>query len=79
MAKSPAYPHKSYTSTEARQRFPDHVQEVYGNKGIIGVTRYERMLGAIVSPEAVRLLAGEKIDPEMELRIRNAARNLIEE
>jgi hypothetical protein len=70
------------TSTEGRQRFPDIMQDVYGDKAkIVGFHRYGRGLGSAVSLEAIRMLAGhpDKVDPQTRARIRESARAILAE
>lgn len=69
------------TSTEGRQRFPEIMQDVFGEKAITGFHRYGRALGAVIPLEAVRLLAGcaHAVDPAMRKRIRATARALLKE
>lgn len=76
---TPAYPARLATATEARQNFPDLLQVAYGEKSLCGICRFSRLLAAIVPPEAVRILMGDStVDEETRIRIRNAARNLLE-
>lgn len=75
----PAYPARLYTTSEGRQVFPDILQDAFGEKAITGFHRYGRVLGAVVPMEAVMLLAGQPVDEEAGLRLRNAAQALLEE
>lgn len=69
-----------YSTTEGRQRFPDLLQTIYGEKAIIGFDRYGRALGAVVPIEAVRMLAGfSDVDDDIRRRIEKTAKSLLSE
>lgn len=50
----------TYSTTAGSQRLPGILQTVYGDKSVVGLERYGLLLGAIVPPEAVLLLAGSR-------------------
>jgi hypothetical protein len=76
----PANIARVYSTTEGRQRFPDILQEVFGEKSIAGFERYGRRLGALIPMEALLLLAGRgsMLDKETRIRIQNAASSLLD-
>lgn len=75
---TPAYEVRSMSTTEGRQRLPDVLQEIYGDKSLVVFHRYDRGIAVAVPLEAIMLLAGEAIDEAQEVRIRNATRNLLQ-
>jgi len=65
-------------TTEGRQRFPNLLQNVYGGETtLIAFHRYGRVLGALVSLDAVRMLAGENVSEPARAKITKAAQNLL--
>ncbi len=75
---TPAYEVRSLPTTDGRQRLPDVLQEIYGDKSLVVFHRYDRAIAVAVPLEAIMLLAEETIDEAQEVRIRNAARNLLQ-
>lgn len=76
---TPAYPARFCSYTEGRQVLPDILQDAYGLNSITGVHRYGQTRCAVVSLDAVRMLAGYPVENEVRIRIANASQNLIKE
>lgn len=66
-----------FSTTEGRARFPDFLQMSFGEKAMIGFDRYGRVIGAIVPMEAVQMIAGEHVDPDVSARVRRSAQRLL--
>lgn len=76
--QSPAYEARMMSTTDGRQRLPDVLQRIYGEKGIVGFERYGRVIAVAVPLEAIRMLADDAVDAGTQERIRKAAQNLIQ-
>lgn len=51
---------KIVSTSDGRTRFPDHMQSVFGGEvDFVAFRRYGRVLGAVVSNDAIKMLAGE--------------------
>lgn len=75
---SPAY---MYSTSDGRQYFPDILQDVYGEKAIVGFHRHGRTVRAVLIPlEAVFMLAGKgnQVDESTRKRIEGAAVALLD-
>ena len=70
-----------YSTTDGRQQLHDILQDIYGDKAVIGFDRYGRVLGAVVPMEAVAMLAGhtEHVDDYTRNRIEKAAEQLMKQ
>jgi hypothetical protein len=69
-----------YSTTDGRQQLHDILQDIYGDKAVIGFDRYGRVVGAVVPMEAVAMLAGrtDYVDDYTQERIQRAAQKLME-
>lgn len=76
--QTPAHEARIMSTTDGRQRLPDVLQKIYGDKGIVAFERYGRVIAVAVPLEAVRMLADDAVEEGVEQRIRGAARNLID-
>ena len=70
-----------FSTSEARQKFAEIIQDTYGDKAIVAFERYGKPLGALVPMEALLLLAGgaHGIDSATEGRVRDSAYNVLVE
>lgn len=76
--QTPAYEARVTSTTNGRQRLPDVLQRIYGDKGLVAFERYGRVIAVAVPLEAIRMLADDFADESAEERIRKAARNLLD-
>jgi hypothetical protein len=71
--------HVLIDTSYGRAHLPEVLQASLGEKSIVGFDRYDRVVGAMVPIEAVRILAGypDHVDPDVQERIRRAALKLL--
>ncbi len=65
------------STTDGRQRLPGLLQDVYGHQTMVGFDRYGRALGALVSMEAVAILAGQPVSAASKARAAREAKALL--
>ena len=74
---SPSAPSLVYSTTIGRAKFAEFLQMTFGEKTVFGFDRYGRALGALVPMEAVKMLAGREVDPDVRRRIERSAQELL--